>query len=313
MSNEVRCAAESGISLYALFFKSNKVLNENTLELDMFPLVTYSDYVISGSELGSTGVYIISVPAGTPAGSYDIFFYKAVAGAGNEVEGDPFAASPVTITWNGTGIVDDPGDDVDENIALVTLTQAKNWLQITATSENTIIARIINRCSQYAARYCGRNLISQDYTEYYDGNGTPTLIVRNYPIVSVTSVNIDSTRSWSSSSLVDLSSNALIDKTAGIVRLWNSGGYFYKGKANVRIIYNAGYATGSVPHDLQDAVLYMVMESYKRGYQDQRIGVQSETAGERTITYDVTEMPKRSMKILNQFRLKQVPDYAYSD
>jgi len=44
------------------------------------------------------------------------------------------------------------------------------------------------------------------------------------------------------------------------------------------------------------------MYSYKRHYQDQRIGLQSETIGQKTIAFTNESIPKKAQAILDQYR-----------
>ena len=55
--------------------------------------------------------------------------------------------------------------------------------------DNFTIESLINRASDLVERYCGRRLLSRDYTnERYVGNGTKRLLLDNYPALSVSAV-----------------------------------------------------------------------------------------------------------------------------
>lgn len=194
---------------------------------------------------------------------------------------------------------------VDANVALVTVTQAKTWLKISGSSEDTLLESFIDRAGDLANRFTGRHLKTKSYTEYYDGNGTAQIILRNHPATTLTSIHIDAMRAWGSESAVDVSADVMLDGAAGIIRLWNNGGLFTKGRGNVRVIYVAGYkdsANNLVPYDLQEAALLIVAHSYKRHYQEQRIGLQSETIADRTFNYSDEAIPKKAEAILKRYR-----------
>jgi uncharacterized phiE125 gp8 family phage protein len=200
---------------------------------------------------------------------------------------------------------------VDAAVALISAADLKTFLKITGTSEDAIVEMMVNRSSQLAARYCARNFIAADYVEYYNGNGRAEMITKNYPIVSVASIYVDANREFASITQVD-ANDILLDKPAGIIRLFpthGSVGSFTRGWANVKISYNAGY--GTIPYDVQEAVTLIAMYSYKRHYQDQRIGLQSETIGDRNMTYTNEDIPKKAKMILDRFKLAANPDYAY--
>lgn len=192
---------------------------------------------------------------------------------------------------------------VDAAVALVSLVQAKAQLKITASSEDSFIESLVNRESQKAASYCGRTFVQESFTEFYDGEGEDTIVVRNYPIASLTSLHDDVRRDFNSDTQISISDDVLVDNRAGIVRLWNNRSAFNKGKGNVRIAYTGGYVAGSnVPHDLQEAVLIMILHAYRRLYADQRIGLVSETIGDRNVTYSRSDIPAEAKVILDQYR-----------
>lgn len=194
---------------------------------------------------------------------------------------------------------------VDSAVALITLAQAKTHLKITASSEDTLLEQMINRAGQVCNTYTGRHLKTATWTEYYNGNGNRTLELSNFPITSVTSVNVDSTRQWASSTAIDTDEDLIVDAPAGIIKLWNNGGLFYAGFGNVKVVYVAGYTDSgdnAVPYDLQEAALLILQLSYKRHYQDQRIGISSETVGDRTYNYSDDDIPKKAKMILDSYR-----------
>jgi len=194
---------------------------------------------------------------------------------------------------------------VDADVALVTLDQAKSWLKISGSTEDSILTDLVNRSGALANTYTGRHLKSKEWTEYYDGDGGTVLQLKQFPVTAITSINVDPKREWSADTLVDLTADSLQNMNAGIVRLWNAGGAFWRGRANVKVVYTAGYKDATdtlVPYDLQEAALLIIMYSYKRHYQDQRIGLQSETIGQKTIAFTNESIPKKAQAILDQYR-----------
>lgn len=194
---------------------------------------------------------------------------------------------------------------VDAAVALITLTQAKTHLKITGSTEDPLLEEMINRSGQFCATYVGRALKSAERTEYYDGKGSRKLQLIEFPVTAVSSVNVDGLRAWGSSTAIDVAANVIIDGPAGILTLWNNGGVFACGQSNVRVVYTAGYkdsADNLVPWDLQEASLIILQLSYKRHYQDQRIGLVSETVGDRTYNYSEDAIPKKARMILDSYK-----------
>ena len=75
-------------------------------------------------------------------------------------------------------------------IDLITNARARYALPSAALSgsDDTAISALITACSRAIVRYCKRAFKSDTYDELYSGNGTKDLILRNYPIIKVTSV-----------------------------------------------------------------------------------------------------------------------------
>jgi uncharacterized phiE125 gp8 family phage protein len=192
---------------------------------------------------------------------------------------------------------------LDTAVALVAVADARTVLKIAGSSEDTVLADLINRASALASKYAGRQLVSTQRTEYYDGDGDRQLILNHRPVTAVASVYIDGLRTFGADTLVDSAADLITDGAAGILELWNNGGSFTKGRANVKVTYTAGYVAGStVPHDLEEAVLLIVQHHYKRIYQDGRIGLQSETLDDRTLTYSQDAIPPKAKMILERYR-----------
>lgn len=67
---------------------------------------------------------------------------------------------------------------------LTSLCAAKTYLQIadTDTSRDRVINQLIPQVSARIQKWCGRTFGTFEYTEYYSGDGTPVLALRNRPV-----------------------------------------------------------------------------------------------------------------------------------
>lgn len=130
---------------------------------------------------------------------------------------------------------------------LCTLATAKTWLGITTSAQDAALGRQITVFSRVITDYLARPIARATVTERRSGHGGTTLVLHNYPILSVTSVTIDGVAVPASS-------------TPGATGYWygeqaiDLAGYsFARGRENVVIVLTAGYA--SVPGPVEQALL----------------------------------------------------------
>lgn len=188
----------------------------------------------------------------------------------------------------------------DPTVALITLAQAKAHLKITGSGEDAILEPMINRSGAVCAGYVGRRLTEGAFTEYYDGNGKSKMQLRQFPVDEIDSIHVDPLRAYGAATEVD-AADIILDAEAGIVTL-AAGALFVPGPQSVKVVYTAGYADDAVPYDLQQASLLILQHHYKRQYQDQRIGITSETVGDRTFNYSDDAIPKTAQLILDSYK-----------
>ena len=187
---------------------------------------------------------------------------------------------------------------LDTTNALVSLAEAKTFLKISASSEDSVIEDFINRASIWANDYTGRRLKSRSNSDVYDGDGSDILLLRDYPVNAVTSFQI-----------VDepvpliIYEDFSLNAENGIIKTKNWR-MITKGFQNVTITYTAGYSTP--PETLKEAVLLYVGHLYRRQYADQKFGVQSETVGDRTTTYGSDDIIPKAKALLNPYRSERV-------
>lgn len=140
--------------------------------------------------------------------------------------------------------------------------------------------------------YCKRDLDAATYTEYYSGAGQADLVLRQSPVTAITSVNLDPAGNFGIPALAFPSTTLLTAGTQyalvrdegtksrrGLLRRISGGdggffGYFPesyqvgklaarrlpswpRGDGNIKVVYTAGYADGSVPADLTAAVVML--------------------------------------------------------
>lgn len=140
--------------------------------------------------------------------------------------------------------------------ALVTLAQGKSHLDIKVadTTQDTRVELFINAVSDYIEHVTLRRLKTQSYTHRFTADGTPYLLLREYPVTAVASVYDDATWVFAGPSLV-AATDYDIFKDAMLIRkspsLWDAS----KSMA-LRVAYTAGFTV--VPWDLQLAALVLL-------------------------------------------------------
>lgn len=161
---------------------------------------------------------------------------------------------------------------------VVTLAEAKAFLNKTSTASDTELSQFITTASTMWERRIGPTS-SAAFSEWYDG-GSPTIVLRHSPIVSVESVvetigstlrrtlaEIDlatATTSGAWDFTIDTSTATLTRRAAGMAVP------FMPGKRNILVTYHAGYA--EVPADVKHAVLLLILHLWQtqRGGQANR-------------------------------------------
>lgn len=136
--------------------------------------------------------------------------------------------------------------------AFTTLDEVKTFLGIAGTADDDLLEALIDNASSFIDNDCRRRLKATDYDSavtadqencWYDGDASRILILRQYPVNSVSSLVV-------SGATIDAASVTDYYGSTGYVIYQSRGHLFYgsgfaAGIKNVRVSYNAGYATDS--------------------------------------------------------------------
>jgi hypothetical protein len=178
---------------------------------------------------------------------------------------------------------------------LTTLARAKEWLSITATTDDALLGRLVSSASDAIQTYLNRTLDSQAYTETRDGPGGNRLMLANYPVTAVASVHVDGLP-------VPLSTGYgvpgyMFNATSITLR----GRLFTQGVQNVVVAYTAGYS--SVPNELEQSCIELVGLRYK---EKDRIGLVSKGLAGETISYSQKDFSSAIKTTLQNYK-KVIP------
>jgi hypothetical protein len=173
---------------------------------------------------------------------------------------------------------------------LVTLKKVKSFLKITTTANDELLNSLIVQYSTLIESYCKRKFSKAEYTETYDGTGSPRLFLKQYPIGSVSSLSVDE--------ITCDSADYVIYADEGIIELVD-GSLFTKDKLNVAITYEAGYE--EIPPDIELCCQKLVALAFKETDSD-RIGIASQSFGDQSTSFVTSEFPEDIKKILNSYK-----------
>lgn len=150
------------------------------------------------------------------------------------------------------------------SIDLCTLDEVHSYINIRSnvTADDGLLQRLITGVSQYWLTRTGRASLNRlvDYVERYDGNDKDLMILNQFPVETISEVLVDN---FSVSQSTDyLQPGWLINQNKTGVILLGTRTLFWAGRMNIRVSYQAGYA--SVPYDVNEAVIKQVAQMYKR-------------------------------------------------
>ena len=93
-------------------------------------------------------------------------------------------------------------------MSLDTLANVKTALGITTSSDDTLLSQLQEAAESWITDYCGRVFTGGTFIEHFPG-GRRLLLLRNFPVASVTSVEVDSARQFGPSTIREPSTYVL--------------------------------------------------------------------------------------------------------
>lgn len=181
---------------------------------------------------------------------------------------------------------------------LTTLASVKAWLALGSQdtgASDALLSALIASASQFVKSYLNRDLLSQSYTEVYDGGSGSTLMVKQGPITAVASVAFAGQTIANPADPVSLTSGILFNGR----KITLIGSTFAYG-CPVVVSYTAGFIT--LPADLSQAVNELVGEAFKRR---DHIGQTSKTlGGQETVGFSQADMNASIKTALNQYAFR---------
>lgn len=263
MANEQQTNFTTGSTVYALIRNTNALIwNNSTSAFESYLSANVPDYAITMTENGTgSGWYVGNFPTGidTPGIFYIEFF-------------DQFGATPAnTDTYIAGGQLDWSGSSVLSFFLpnVTSLANVKLAMNIFNDNSDSQISQFLAAASAAISQYCNRIFTVGMYSEYYDGPGDRTLLLRQRPIVQLTSITVDP---FGSDPITVDGSNFIVNTNTGLIG-WKPqnqyGSWFvkgYDGQQNYLVVYQAGYQV--VPSDIQQVACQICSNLYNWAGQD---------------------------------------------
>ncbi|MBR23357.1 MAG: hypothetical protein CMF57_13120 [Leifsonia sp.] len=138
-------------------------------------------------------------------------------------------------------------DSAGLSTVLVTLPRVKEYLGLSGSGDDDLLANIISGVSTRVKARTSRSIVSAAVSaEIHDGNADDTLVLRRRPVTTVAEVRIDGAAIAAASYQIEPDAGILYrrdeDTPAADASTWDAG------RRNISVDYTAGYLT--VPEDL---------------------------------------------------------------
>lgn len=163
---------------------------------------------------------------------------------------------------------------------LVTLARARQSPRLTGL-DDAALTELIAAASNAIEDWCNRSFALASRTEVFDGDNDRELLLKAFPVVTLTSVTItDADGTATVVPLADLVRRDAIGELEFVrspMGLWNR---FAAGQQNVAVVYTGGF--DPIPAAVRQATVEMAIHLYARSTRDMNV------SGERIGSYSYT-------------------------
>jgi len=188
-------------------------------------------------------------------------------------------------------------------VSLCTLEDLKTHLEIESDSQDAFLSNLVLRATHFIETYCNRQLASREFTEYYSGDGTNSIMLPNTPVTAVTQIKDDKSGqadfdydSGDENDVFSYESWGKLLLTNGDVFREPSSTYPLR---NYKIVYTGGYATA--PEDLRQVCVELAAAKFYLK-DKQRQGIASKSVAGQTITYRPDDLSPAQKEVLEAYR-----------
>ena len=187
-----------------------------------------------------------------------------------------------------------------KSTTIFSLTKVKSYLGVEGANHDALLDQIADGVSERVEAYTGRTFVTRAVTETLDGDGKQFLYLRNYPVVSVTSLKIRYSLldEWT---VLNVAAETVLDARRG--RLYLNSMHFPWGPLSIEVVYSAGWGAQdavALPQDLVQAALDYVKFVYDRKTVGATLAA-SMTIGPNTVSV-VPDIPTDVKRVLDSYR-----------
>lgn len=171
---------------------------------------------------------------------------------------------------------------VDSANNLITLSTLLTFCGLASDDSDytDLLNQAIDGASWFLNSKTRRKLKARDLTEYYDGDGTPKLMLEQRPINAMSSIYSDPDRDFAAASLVDSDDYQTYGDEGFIIFTSTAVAV---GSRVLKVTYNGGYST--VPYDLQQACIELAAITYEN-YKSHRTQLKSVSSDAGTQSFE---------------------------
>jgi len=189
---------------------------------------------------------------------------------------------------------------LDTTNNLCSLLELKLFIGLSATTStfDTQLEEFINGASWTLKEETTRFLKSQEITEYHDGDGSNLIMLKHWPVTSVTTLHSDSARSFGSDTLI-ASTDYQVYEDGGYIVVTSAG--LDMGAKVIKVVYDGGYTT--IPSNLRMAAIEHASYLYEKFLKSHRVGLKSVSGDAGTETY-IDDMPENVKRVIKRYSRK---------
>jgi hypothetical protein len=182
MSRELRTNFQgAGASLYAVIRKTSDDSVWNGTAFETWADANIATYDIALTDRGGD-VYDADFPVTIAAGDYSVDYYER---AGATPATDDLRLGGTQLHWDGQSATSASSTTL-ASTALTTLDDAKLYLRVTGTDDDTLITQLINSVSAEIERVCGVQFAARDRRERLNCDGQRRITLKQWPVINIT-------------------------------------------------------------------------------------------------------------------------------